>query len=176
VTSTASSEWQPNTMTWWPNKRRLPATVLSEYGKLPADTDVLCTFALFCVIRQVEIYRTRPVQHSDTTSDVLVTPVSTTNKTSLARTWQPQERSHEQRTTVLKCWKCEEAQRESNYRDCSCIKRKRGDVRGSNPALGTRWTQHWLRTGHTYALSTTATVAASPNLDVTSTNYQISNI
>lgn len=48
VTSTASSEWQPNTMTWWPNKRRLPATVLSEYGKLPADTDVLCTFPLFC--------------------------------------------------------------------------------------------------------------------------------
>lgn len=149
VTSTASSKWQPNTMTWRPNKRRLPATVLSEYGTLPADTDVLYTFPLFCVIRQVEIYRTRPVRHSDTTSDVLATPVSTANKTSLVRTRQPPERSHEQRTTVLKCWKCQEAQRQSNHKLCSCVKWKRSNAGGSIPAPRTRWTQHWLRTGYT---------------------------
>ena len=124
VTSTASSEWQQNTMTWRPNKRRHPGTVLSEYGTLPADTDVLYTFPLLCVIRQVEIYRTWPAQHSDTTSDVLATPAYTANKTSLARTCEPPERSHEQRTTVLKSWKCEEAQRQSYNKDCSCVNRK----------------------------------------------------
>jgi len=149
VTSTASSEWQPNTMTWRPNIRRLPPIVLSEHGTLPADIDVLYTCPLFCVIRQVEIYKTRPVQHSDTMSDVLATAVSTANKTSLARTWQPPERSHEQRTPVLKCCSCEEVQLQSNYKDCSCVKRKSSNVDGCIPAPRTSWTQHWLRTGYT---------------------------
>lgn len=149
VTSTASSEWQPNTMTWRPNKRRLPATVLSEHGTLPADIDVLYTCPVFCLIRQVEIYKTRPVQHSDTMSDVLVTAVSTANKTSLVRTWQTPIRSHKQRTPVLKCCSCVEVQLESNYKDCSCVKRKSSNVGGYIPAPRTCWTQHWLRTGYT---------------------------
>lgn len=137
------------------------------------QTQTFFTLSSHSVIRQVEICRTRPIQHSDTTSDVLATAVSTANKTSPARTWQPPERSHEQRTIVLKCWNCEEAQSQSNYKDCSCGKRSRSNAGGSIPIPKTRWTQHGLRTRY---LSTVAAVEAAPNLEVTSTNYQTQSI
>jgi hypothetical protein len=38
------SKWKPNAMTWGRNKQHIPATILSEYGVLPAVIDILYTF------------------------------------------------------------------------------------------------------------------------------------
>lgn len=143
VTSTASSEWQPNTMTW----RHLPVTVLSEYGTLPADRrslhfpPILChqtSWNLQDPVGSKQWYNVRRPGHACIHSKQNVPGADMATP----------ERSHEERT-VLKCWNCEEAQRESNYKDRSYVKRKRSNVDGSISAPKTCWTQHWLRTGYT---------------------------